>query len=103
MFQVFYKLVESYLRGLSGTDIITFIELFCVSGELWIIYTDYYNFMVYFICYGKIQNNCLRPEVAFMSRKQKVRLQDLRIGQSLIKDLCVKPKAFLDKIQDVGN
>ena len=85
------------------TDTFTFIEIICVSGELWIIYTDYDNFMVYFICYGKLQNNCLRPEVAFMSRKQKVRLEDLRKGQSLIKDLCVKPKAFLDKIQDVGN
>ena len=79
-----------------------YIGFICVSGELWIIYTDYDNFMVYFICYGKQQNNCLRPEVAFMSRTQKPRKEDLRKGQELIKDLCVKPKAFLDKIQEVG-
>ena len=70
---------------------------------MWVIYTDYDNFLVYFNCYETQDNICTRPGAAFMARDQKPRLEDLRKGQEVIKDLCVKPKAFLDKIQDVGN
>ena len=59
--------------------------------------------MVEFLCFEKQGNNCTRPEVAFWTRTKKARKEDLRKGQDLIKDLCVKPKAFLDKLHAVGN
>ena len=72
---------------------------------MWIVYTDYDHFMVYFYCYEIQENTCTVPGASFMSRTQKPRLEDLRKGQEVIKDLCVKPKAFLDKKQDrsIGN
>ena len=58
--------------------------------------------MVEFECFEKKDNNCSRPEVGFWSRKKKPRLEDLQKGEDMIKDLCVKPQAFLDKIHGVG-
>ena len=77
-------------------------DLFFQGGQLWIIYTDYDNFLVYFNCYETEENICTRPGAAFLARSKKPRHNDLKKGQDVIKDLCIKPKRFLDKIQDVN-
>ena len=97
------NLYHNGFKSLLFKEMINKSCVFYVGANISIVYTDYDNLMVYSICWETNENNCTRPGAAFMSRTQKPRLEDLRKGQEVIKDLCVKPKAFLDKIQDVGN
>ena len=64
---------------------------------MFIVYTDYTNFVVEMKCFNVTSNNeCLNPEVSFWSRNTTTRAEDRSRGEELVRDLCVDQNYYGD-------
>ena len=67
-----------------------------VSAYSYIIYMEYDQFMVEFLCYDAQVQTCENPEVRFWSRERSARPEDLKRGEDFLDKLCVDKNKFVD-------